>query len=105
MNKEKFEAVTLLLSDSRGVYIPRDFTQEFKLEMFGFTNERIEYYKKELSNPWKNEHYWEVWEELINNAVLTQDEKEFYLYQEGNLWLLCYDEMSEDEKENFGMSE
>jgi len=92
--------VNLLLSDARGIYIPRDFVEGFDLSKFsGISAEDAETCK----NP-DHEWYWEAWETILNNARFVADDgRVFHLYQDGDLWLLCYDQMSEEQLHNFGM--
>ncbi len=93
----KTDKITLLLDSSRGQYIPRDFVQRFDLEKFqGINPHDIE----NCQNP-ENECYWESWETILNNASYTENGRVFTLHQDGDLWLLCIDEMSEEEKVNF----
>ena len=93
----KIDKITLLLDSSRGQYIPRDFVQGFNLEKFhGISQQDIE----TCQNP-ENEFYWESWETILNNARYTENARIFTLHHDGDLWLLCIDEMSEEEKVNF----
>jgi len=96
------ENVNLLLTDARGIYIPRDFVTGFNLSKFtGISDNDVE----TCENP-ENEWYWEAWDSILNNARFTaEDGRIFYLYQEGDLWLLCYDHMNAEEKRNFGMED
>ena len=101
---EKLDAITLLLDSNRGQFIPRDFVNEFKLEKFGFVEDQIELYKEEMQEP-SHEYYWDNWNSILMNACYKQDENEFYLYQNGDLWLVCPELMNDEEKENFGFNE
>lgn len=101
MKTSKFNAVVLLLSDARGIYIPRDFVQSFDLNKWGLykDNEAI------LSNP-EDEFYWDEWSTVLDNAKFIDEQgNEFRLYQDGNLWAICYDRMTSEEKKNFGFDE
>ena len=93
------ENINLLLDSARGQYIPRDFIQGFDLTKFsGISESDIE----TLQNP-DNEWYWESWESVLNNAEYKhEDGRIFTLHQDGDLWLICYDNMTEEEKQNFG---
>jgi hypothetical protein len=93
------ENIQLLLSDARGIYIPRAFTQTCKIDKFtGITEENIQ----ECSNP-DNEGYWDAWQEILDNAKYTHDDgREFTLHQDGDLWLICVDKLTPEERENFG---
>lgn len=95
-------AVTLLLNDARGIYIPRDFVTGFDQAAWGLTEENKEWWQ-DADDP-NNEHYWEAWDWVLNNAKYTDKEGNVYhLSQDGDLWSLCYERMTDEEKSNFGM--
>lgn len=75
----------ILLSDSRGIYIPRDavdFLTNGKWS--GFDPEDL----KHLSDP-ENEQYWEAWDLICNNARFIDDQgNEWVLYQNGDLFTI-----------------
>ena len=93
------DAINLLLSDNRGIYIPRDFVTEFDINRFqGIDDDDIDTCK----NP-EDEWYWEAWDSILNNASYTDDEgNEYTLHQDGDLWLICFELMTDEEKQNFG---
>ena len=99
---EKMKAVNLLFTDARGIFIPRDFVLTFHLEKFTGISEWAE-------NQCKNEenaNYWDAWDSILNNAEYVDiDGNKYSLYQDGDLWLICFDRMSTEEKENFGFEE
>jgi len=106
-NKTIPDAVTLILSDARGVYIPRDFATDNYNEIavdhcaaWGISKEDASI----LASGPDHEFYWETWDDVLNYAKYT-DEKgnEYCLSQDGDLWALCYDRMTDEEKRNFGM--
>lgn len=101
----KLNAVVLILTDARGIYIPRDFVcddyNEIAIEhceAWGIKLEDAEV----LQNP-ENEWYWDTWNDVLNCAEFTDSEgNKFKLHQDGDLWGICYDKMTNEEKENFG---
>ena len=96
----KLNAINLLLDGNRGQYMPRDFLKEFKLKDFGL---KVKDYKH-CKNP-NSEYYWEAWDRLLVNARHIEDGNEFTLYQDGDLWLICVNMMTPEEKEAFGFDE
>ena len=58
--------IQLLLSDARGVYIPRDFAKNFNLEKWHVDNKCIHL----LSSP-DNEWYWDYWDVVCSNAYFV----------------------------------
>ena len=95
------QSIVLLLSDARGTYIPRDFVEEFNMVDWNVTEEQAEGCKN-----CENEWYWESWETILNNAFyIDKKGNKFSLHQDGDLWAICYDRMTEEEKENFGFED
>src|ERR1700681_2565627 len=91
-------AVALLLSDARGQYIPRDFVTGFDLSRWeGITPANIE----ACSDP-ENEWYWDNWTSICDNATFTENGHVWRLSQDGDLWAMCFELMSNEEKKNFG---
>ena len=98
--------VVLILSDARGQCIPRDFVYN------DYTNElNDEHCRKwhikqedavELADP-DGEYYREVWDSVLQYAYFVADDgREFRLHQDGDLWGLCYEQMTNEERRNFG---
>lgn len=78
------ENAELLFDSSSGVYIPQRFATEIRRECVeGVTDWQWE----AIEHP-DNEYYWDAWNSIIDNAVLTDGEKRFTLYQDGDVWML-----------------
>ena len=94
--------IQLLLSDAHGVYIPKLFLESFlSFKVWGLLKSDF----KALRNP-ENESYWEVWEFVLNAAKHTDSEGNVWqLWQDGDLWAICHDLMTEEEKQNFGFED
>ena len=93
------ENVQLLLSDARGVYIPRDFVEGFDLSKWQGIPE---WAARACADP-ESEGYWEGWNEILSSAVYVADDgRKFTLHQDGDLWALCIDHMTKEERDNFG---
>lgn len=91
-------AVFLLLSDERGVYIPRDFVQSFNMKDWHVDERDV----ADCSDP-ENEYYWDSWDVIINNAFLIDAYgNQYRLWQDEDLWIYCYDLMTDEEKQNMG---
>ena len=76
----------LFLSDARGIYIPRDFAQSIKREcVTGISEDDYAI----LENP-DHEWYWEAWNDVLNNAVVTDPTSGtvYKVYQDGDCWLI-----------------
>lgn len=104
----KLNAVTCILSDARGIYIPRDFLTDDWNEIawehcnaWGL-NESNQSHWIDAVNP-DSDWYWEAWDWILSNAKYTDELGNVYtLHQDGDLWGLCLDRMTIEEKQNFG---
>jgi hypothetical protein len=95
-------AIALLLSDSRGIYIPQHFVKEYDLTLWqGISEDDI----KTITDGPNGEFYWEVWDDVLNNATFTENGNTWRLHQDGDLWAYCLELMTDEEKSNFGMNE
>lgn len=91
----KLSNITILLSDARGIYIPRDFYQGFDLEKWHLKAENL----TSLNDP-ENESYWDVWDHVLNTAYFEVGGKKYTLYQDGDLLAIAYDHLTDEEKDN-----
>ena len=96
----KLSNIEILLSDARGIYIPRDFFQDFDLEKWNLKVEDLTV----LNDP-ENENYWDVWQHVLNTAYFEIDGKIYHLYQDGDLLAICYDSLTDEEKDNLGFDD
>ena len=89
--------IQILLSDTRGVYIPRDFIANFDHKLWGITDEEAERCKDPDS-----EGYWDAWTAITDKAKhIDKNGIEWSLYQDGDLFAVSWDNMTEEEKEEF----
>lgn len=93
------DKINLILNGARGQFIPRDFVTEFDLsKCSGVSQWAID----QCKDP-ESDHYWDAWNEILSNfKYRTYSGREFFLHQDENLWLLCFDEMTDEEKRIFG---
>ena len=93
--------ISLLLRDSRGIYIPRDFVNHFDSEQWHVKED----YQDCLSSP-DNEWYWDTWYEVLNNAYFVDESgNKWYLWQDGDLFAICYELLTDEERTNFDFEE
>lgn len=87
MSKNK-QGTVLWLNDARGVYIPRDFAgcfQDRAKNVSGVEPGEWEFLEAGPEAAW----YWETWDNVLSNAVVTDNEGvRFRLHQDGDLWLV-----------------
>lgn len=102
MTIKSLPAVSLLIDSCHGIYVPQRFINNFDLSLWqGISEEN----KAILSEGPDNEYYWEAWDEVLDRATFSQDGNVWRLDQDGDLWAMCYELMTDEEKSNFGMDE
>jgi len=74
----------ILISESAGIYIPRNFYEHFDFGSWGLNISEF----KDLSSP-DNENYWEAWQDLLDTAEHTDEQGMIWrLEQDGDLWAI-----------------
>lgn len=76
---------TLLFDSAYGVYIPQAACESLPLE-----NVSLEDISICLAGP-EHKDYWEVWEDILNNATITLPGGRYTLYQDNDLWAVPED--------------
>ena len=95
---KQLQSINLLLSDCRGINIPNDFYNNFDLEKWHI---KKSYFLNNLNNCY-SENYWSAWEEVLNNAYYLDGKgNKFVLYQNGDLFGICYELMTDSERLEF----
>jgi len=93
----KLGGIEFLLGSNRGVYIPRDFIESYREEIYGDLSK----YKTDLASP-DLENYWEAWTELCAEVEVEDvSGKVWQLYQDGDLFLVCDAYMDDEEYKSF----
>jgi len=78
----------LWLNDSRGVYIPRDFAKSFADRERSVSGIKAEDWAILEAGP-EHEWYWEAWDNVLNDAIVTDDKGiKYRVYQDGICWLI-----------------
>lgn len=90
-------AIEILFDSSRGQYLPQAFGEDCKY-WSGVTQEEF----RILCKGPNNVHYWDVWNEVLNNAYFIEEAtgRKFQLHQDGDLFAYCESEMTDEQKEN-----
>lgn len=100
-----------LLSDARGIHIPRHFVDFFNIASvlgspLGNSWEGIEYDDVVICQNPDHPEYWEAWQCILDCAYwIDQDGYKWSLHQDGDLWAICYEKLTEEEKKNFGFND
>lgn len=78
----------LWLDDHRGQYIPRDFANSFTNRDRDVSGISANQWQTLESGP-DNEFYWDAWDDVLNNAIVTDENGIRYrLHQDSALWLV-----------------
>src|ERR1700758_4250225 len=78
----------LWLSDARGIYIPRDFAASFADRAKHVSGVKDEDWAVLEAGPY-HEWYWEAWEDVCRDAIVTDENGVKYaVYQDGDCWLI-----------------
>ena len=92
--------VQILLSDGRGVYIPRDFAESCS-HWKGIHAEDLAILERGPDHE-NSQDYWEVWEMVEREAYYTDAQGNTWrLYQDGDLFAYCEPLMTDEEYYNF----
>ena len=93
--------IALLLNSARGVYIPQNFVECVDADEWHLS----EYDVKELSD-YNNDFYWDAWNSVLDTAYFVDGPgNKWTLSQDGDLWALCFELMTEEELDNFGFND
>ena len=102
--------IMLWLNDSRGQYIPRDFAKSFADRAKSVTGVSDEQWAILEHGPdggldsedGPNERYCEVWCDVEDRAVITDDDgNKFQIHNDGDCWLVPVDMEWDDEQGTF----
>lgn len=87
-------SVLILLSDARGIYIPRDAVDFLQDDQWQEFDKSV---LEDLADPY-NEYYWETWDHVLNNAQYVDDSgNNWHLWQDGDLFAYCDELMTDQE--------
>jgi hypothetical protein len=77
----------LLLSDARGIYIPRDFILEVLPECLTGVSD---WARNTLADGPDAEGYWDAWSDVCDSARVTDPKSGtvYTVYQDGDCWLI-----------------
>lgn len=94
--------IEILASDSRGVYVPQFFAEYCSDNWNGIHPDDLQVLVEGPENEW----YWETWDSVLTTAkYVDKNGNEWYLYQDGDLFAICDELMTDEERENFGFSD
>ncbi len=92
------ESIILFADSNRGIYIPQHFAESVEREFVQGID--LSLLDELIEHGIEYEYYWDIWTEVLDNCKLVKDGKTYSLHQDGDLWLIDYDNASEDELQN-----
>lgn len=92
------KAIRLLVDSNQGVYVPKTFATHCK--EWGWQGVSDEDLACLIEGPIPD-LYWETWDDVLGKAFLMDGDKRYTLHQDGDLWAVCGDLMSNEEYANF----
>ena len=98
-------AIELLIDSAHGVYIPEIFARNFDAEQWGIDPDDmllLADYNEAMKVDY-GESYWHIWTYHVLDRAKYIDDKgnEWLLWQDGDLWAICYNLMTDGEYRNF----
>jgi hypothetical protein len=94
--KNEMSGIEILIGDHQGIYIPQQFAM-YHEDMDNVSAEDMEILK---TGP-EHEHYWDAWDSVLQNATATHNGNVWRLYQDGDLFAICPELMTDEEYESF----
>ena len=95
-------ALELFCDGASGIYIPQRFANEVNRDKLSGVSDAdlaiLAIGPHEDDTP---DHYWDTWADVLDNARLTVDSHIYTLYQDGDLWCVCDDLMTDEEYSDF----
>ena len=101
------QSIVILFEDSRGIYIPKEFAESFEIGRekgkwngIGGDDGHNQVLADLREGP-EGDNYWDAWQYVLDNAEYIDSEGNVYrLYQDGDLFAVCEELMTAEEKQN-----
>lgn len=95
--KNKLDAIVLMMSDSYGDYIPQNFVDDVDLTAWHVDADDAAI----LAKGPDVDGYWDSWGAVLSNAYYTDGDAKYTLHQDGDLWAICPERMTNSEYSDF----
>lgn len=96
--------IECIVNSAHGVFVPMVFAQTVNRGLLsGVSAETLDYLAKEESAD--DVDFWDVWDNVLNSARITHNGKIYHLHQDGDLFAIDWDNLTNDEKYNFGFDD
>ena len=98
------QAIEIMADSNRGVYIPQHFIESCADGWLnGIDADDIACV---ALGPDDNEQYWDAWVMVLDNASYTASNGDVYtLYQDGDLFAICFDKLTDEQRDNMGFND
>ena len=93
------DAINILVNEHQGLYVPEVFCRNYDLSLWSYIDQ--DDVDIILKGPLNNDEYWDAWDYILTHAVYFHQGNMFYLHQDGDLFAVCDELMTEDEYTNF----
>jgi hypothetical protein len=90
------------IDNSLGIYIPKAFARSFASRDTEVTGVSAAEWAALDAGP-DHPEYWDAWADVLDNARVKLDDKEYFVHQEGDCWLVPVGGEGEEEEEEEGM--
>lgn len=91
----------LLASDALGVYIPQNFCELHDPVKWSLVEDDADWLAC-MAGPDKSDFYWDSWDWILTRAIYKDaDGHSWTLYQNGDLWAVCVELMTDEEYEGY----
>ena len=93
-----------IVDGRHGVFVPMVFAQTVNRALLsGVAVETLDYLAKEESV--EDDGFWDAWDSVLNNARISDNGKIYHLHQDSDLFIIDWDNLTEDESEAFGLKD
>ena len=96
--------VECIIDSRHGVFVPILFARTVNRALLsGVTTEDLDYLAKEESLG--DDGFWDTWDSVLNNVRIKVEGRIYHLHQDGDLFIIDWDNLTEAESEAFGLKE
>ena len=96
--------IECIIDSRHGVFVPVVFAQTINRALLsGVSAETLDYLAKGESL--EDVGFWDTWDCVLNNARITVEGKTYHLHQDGGLFAIDWDNLTEEESEVFGLGD
>ena len=96
--------IECIVDSHHGVFVPMVFAQTVSRALLsGVSGETLDYLAKKESL--EDDGFWDAWDSVLNNARITHNGKIYHLHQDGDLFIIDWDNLTEEESEALGLGD